>query len=66
MPSNWSRTPDAPKDYLQFGTLRFCGKQAYGATRTIEFLEDEMKIQFHTNPTVSGAGFLLTGKQVTC
>lgn len=58
--------PGCSKDYLQFGTLRFCGKQAYGATRTIEFLEDEMKIQFHTNPTVSGAGFLLTGKQVTC
>lgn len=58
--------PGCSKDYLQFGTLRFCGKQAYGATRTIEFLDDEMKIQFHTNPTVSGAGFLLTGKQVTC
>ncbi|CAN7993796.1 unnamed protein product [Ixodes hexagonus] len=54
------------KDYLQFNNLRFCGKQAYGTTRTIEFLDDEMKIQFHANPTVSGAGFLLSGKQVIC
>lgn len=35
-------------------------------TGTIEFLDDEMKIQFHSNPTISGAGFLLSGKQVIC
>ncbi|XP_064458407.1 cubilin-like isoform X3 [Ornithodoros turicata] len=57
---------DCDKDYLQFNEVKLCGKQAYGATRTIEFLDDELKVHFHSNPTINGAGFFVSAKQVSC
>lgn len=57
---------DCNKDYLQFNEVKLCGKQPYGATRTIEFLDDEIKVNFRSNPTINGAGFFVTVKQVSC